>query len=248
MRGQSDVNINRFAADLFDGLPQRYDTLGNLLSFGQDRRWRKELVTRVCAGKPIHLVLDVATGPGGVALAIRNATDAQVVGLDLTRPMLDRAKANLEMRGEFGVHLVQGRGEQLPFANATFDAVTFTYLLRYVDDPAATLSELTRVLRPSGVLASLEFHVPQNPWWYSLWWLYTRSILPVAGWITGGRQWFRVGRFLGPNISNHYQRYSVEWTAKAWSQAGIDAIGIRRMSLGGGLVMWGEKRRDIGEQ
>jgi demethylmenaquinone methyltransferase/2-methoxy-6-polyprenyl-1,4-benzoquinol methylase len=189
-------------------------------------------------------VLDVATGPAGVALAIRSATGAQVVGVDLTRPMLERARQNLISLHEDAVHLVQGRGEELPFEDGSFDAVTFTYLLRYVADPAATLAELARVLRPGGVLANLEFHLPPAPGWRGLWWCYTRLVLPVAGWLTGGREWFEVGRFLGPNITRHYRRYPLAWTIGAWQQAGIEDVGSRLMSLGGGLVMWGTKPGD----
>jgi demethylmenaquinone methyltransferase/2-methoxy-6-polyprenyl-1,4-benzoquinol methylase len=243
MVGRIDTAPNRQATELFDGLPARYDRLGALLSLGQDRRWRKEMVSHVVAG-PTGRVLDVATGPAGVALAIRSATGAQVVGLDLTGPMLARARQNLASRHEGGVHLVQGRGEELPFADGAFDAVSFTYLLRYVADPAATIAELARVLRPGGTLSSLEFHLPPNPVWRGLWWCYTRLVLPVAGWLTGGREWFEVGRFLGPNISRHYRRYPLAWTIEAWGGAGIDGVGSRLMSLGGGLVMWGTKPVD----
>jgi demethylmenaquinone methyltransferase/2-methoxy-6-polyprenyl-1,4-benzoquinol methylase len=167
-----------------------------------------------------------------------------VVGLDLTATMLARARQNLASRQEGGVHLVQGRGEELPFADGAFDAVSFTYLLRYVADPAATIAELARVLRPGGSLSSLEFHLPPSPLWRGLWWGYTRWVLPVAGWLTGGREWFEVGRFLGPNISRHYRRYPLAWTVEAWTRAGIDGVGSRLMSLGGGLVMWGTKPVD----
>lgn len=240
MMARSNTAPNRFASELFDGLPARYDRLGAWLSLGQDRRWRHELVDHVAEARPAR-VLDVATGPAGIALAIRVATGAQVVGVDLTGPMLAQARQNLARRGERGVHLVQGRGEELPFADGEFDAVTFSYLLRYVADPGATIGELARVLRPGGVLASLEFHVPPHPWWHAWWWGYTRAVLPVAGWLTGGTEWFEVGRFLGPSISNHYRRYPLGWTVTAWERAGIDAVGTRLMSLGGGLVMWGTK-------
>ncbi|HEX3460635.1 MAG TPA: class I SAM-dependent methyltransferase [Acidimicrobiales bacterium] len=243
MVGRIDTAPNRQATELFDGLPARYDRLGALLSLGQDRRWRKEMVSHVVAG-PTGRVLDVATGPAGVALAIRSATGAQVVGLDLTGPMLARARQNLASRHEGGVHLVQGRGEELPFADGAFDAVSFTYLLRYVADPEATVAELARVLRPGGTLSSLEFHLPPNPVWRGLWWCYTRLVLPVAGWLTGGREWFEVGRFLGPNITRHYRRYPLAWTIEVWSRAGIQGVGSRLMSLGGGLVMWGTKPVD----
>jgi demethylmenaquinone methyltransferase/2-methoxy-6-polyprenyl-1,4-benzoquinol methylase len=134
-----------------------------------------------------------------------------------------------------------GRGEQLPFPDASFDALSFTYLLRYVEDPAATIRELARVVRPGGVLANLEFLVPRTRFWRAWWWAYTRGVLPLAGALTGGREWYRVGRFLGPNISAHYRRFPVEWTVQAWRDAGITDVGVRRMSLGGGLVMWGRR-------
>ena len=104
------------------------------------------------------------------------------------------------------MELTAGRAEQLPFPDDTFDALTFTYLLRYVADPAATLRELARVLKPGAPMASLEFLVPRNAFWRGWWWLYTRLVLPVAG-AVGGRDWITVGRFLGPNISGHYRRY-----------------------------------------
>ena len=127
------------------------------------------------------------------------------------------------------------------FLTATFDALTFTYLLRYVEDPEATLRELARVVKPGGSVASLEFLLPPNPFWRVMWWLYTRIVLPAGGFVTGGREWFRVGRFLGPNISAHYRKYPVSWTEDAWCQAGFEDVGVRVMSLGGGLVMWGTR-------
>lgn len=232
---------NEAAERLFRDLPNRYDRLSYLLSFGQDRRWRREVVHRVSQRAAGPLVLDVATGPAGVALALRSATRSHVVGLDLTASMLERARSNIEGRGERDVHLVQGRAEELPFADNTFDAVTFSYLLRYVENPDDTLAELARVLRPGGMLASLEFHVPPNPWWRAWWWLYTRAVLPAAGMISGGAEWRRVGHFLGPSISAHCRRYPVAWTVTAWHRAGVRDVDARLMSLGGGLVMSGIK-------
>jgi demethylmenaquinone methyltransferase/2-methoxy-6-polyprenyl-1,4-benzoquinol methylase len=97
------------------------------------------------------------------------------------------------------------------------------------------------VVRPGGTIGNLEFLVPSHPFWRFWWWGYTRLVLPVAGAATGGREWFAVGRFLGPNISAHYRRYPLSWTVQAWREAGIDAVGVRTMSLGGGLVMWGSR-------
>ncbi len=230
---------NAFARRLFSPLPERYDRLAEVLSFGQNGRWRRAMVDHVVGTSP-ELVLDVATGPAGVALQVAARTGARVVGVDVTESMLRRARDNVGRAGA-RIELALGRGEQLPFADGAFDAVTFTYLLRYVDDPAATIRELTRVVRPGGVLASLEFNVPSGAFWRFWWWGYTRAVLPLAGWVTGGREWFDVGRFLGPNISSHYRRYPVSWTIGAWRDAGMVDVGARPMSLGGGLVMWGRR-------
>jgi demethylmenaquinone methyltransferase/2-methoxy-6-polyprenyl-1,4-benzoquinol methylase len=156
--------------------------------------------------------------------------------------MLREGLANVTRAGQGDrIALVLGRGEELPFPDRTFDALSFTYLLRYVADPAATLGELSRVVKPGGAVASLEFAVPAARGWHALWWLYTRAVLPVAGLITGGRAWFDVGRFLGPNITDHYRRHPVDTIVAAWEKAGINDVTVRRMSLGGGIVMSGRK-------
>jgi demethylmenaquinone methyltransferase / 2-methoxy-6-polyprenyl-1,4-benzoquinol methylase len=232
---------NRFAQHLFAPLPQRYDQLAEILSFGQNGRWRRAMVGRI-APAPGQAVLDVASGTAGVALQIAARTGASVVGVDLTEQMLRQGQRNVADAGlSDRIRLTAGRAEQLPFADATFDALTFTYLLRYVLDPQATLSELARVVKPGGQVASLEFLVPPSRFWRPWWWLYTRLLLPAGGLVTGGREWFEVGRFLGPNISGHYRRYPVAWTVEAWRKAGFIDVGVRVMSLGGGLVMWGTR-------
>ena len=240
---RSRAQPNTFARDLFDGLPARYDLLADLLSFGQNHRWRSAMVDAVAAARPApRLVLDVATGTAGVALMLAARTDAEVVGVDLTEQMLRQGRERVRRRGRSArVHLLVGRGEQLPFPDATFDALTFSYLLRYVADPVATLAELARVVRPGGVVASLEFAVPANPAWFAAWRLYTRVGLPAGGLVAGGREWARVGRFLGPSIEQHYRTLTVRDHVAAWLQAGIGSVHARPMSLGGGLVMWGRK-------
>ncbi len=235
MRGE------RVARDVFVGLPAHYDRLAYLLSFGQDRRWRRAVVNRTAAAAP-GLVLDVATGPAGIALAIADRTGADVVGVDLNEPMLRAGLARTRRPGQRGrVRLAVGRADQLPFPDASFDAVSFSYLLRYVDDPAATVAEMARCVRPGGTLASLEFMVPPQPGWRAAWWLYTRLALPLLGGLTGGPAWYRVGRFLGPSISTHYQRYSLDDHIALWEAAGLTDVGTGVMSLGGGLIMWGRK-------
>jgi demethylmenaquinone methyltransferase/2-methoxy-6-polyprenyl-1,4-benzoquinol methylase len=190
-------------------------------------------------------VLDVATGPAGVALELADRTEARITGVDVSEEMLGRGRRNVDVAGRADrIVFVVGQGENLPFPDGTFDALTFTYLLRYVADPAATISELARVVRPDGPIASLDFAVPPTRFWRGWWWIYTRAVLPLAGAALGGRAWFDVGRFIGPSISGHYRRFPVAATVGAWEAAGLTDIGVRRMSLGGGLVMWG-RRADL---
>jgi demethylmenaquinone methyltransferase / 2-methoxy-6-polyprenyl-1,4-benzoquinol methylase len=242
---QADLEAtDRFARQLFTPLADRYDRLAEWLSFGQNSRWRRAMVDQVVDVGP-SVVCDVATGTAGVALQLAGRSGARVVGVDLTTAMLQRGRRNVVVAGAGSrVELVAGKGEQLPFADRTFDALTFTYLLRYVDDPQATLRELARVVRPGGVVANLEFLLPANPIWRAAWWLYTRTLLPLGGLLAGGREWFDVGRFLGPSISNHYRRYPLSWTVDAWRAAGMTDVTVRTMSLGGGLVMWGRRADD----
>jgi demethylmenaquinone methyltransferase / 2-methoxy-6-polyprenyl-1,4-benzoquinol methylase len=238
---RSRQDPTRFAQQLFDDLPRRYDLLVEALTFGQNRRWRRAMVNPVAEAEPAT-VLDVASGTAGVALQLARRTGAHITGIDVTEAMLRRGQAAVRANGARDrISLVTGQAEALPFPDASIDGLTFTYLLRYVADPAATLAELARVVRPGGTIASLEFHVPPHRLARGAWWLYTRVALPLLGGLTGGRPWYRVGRFLGPSISTHYDRYPVSWTVDAWRQAGITAIDVRLMSLGGGLVMWGRR-------
>jgi demethylmenaquinone methyltransferase / 2-methoxy-6-polyprenyl-1,4-benzoquinol methylase len=231
---------NRFAQHLFAPLPQRYDRLAELLSFGQNGRWRRAMISRI-EPAPGQTVLDVASGTAGVALGLARS-GATVVGVDLTEQMLRQGQRNVDGAALAArIRLVAGRAEQLPFDDAAFDALTFTYLFRYVVDPQATLRELARVVKPGARVASLEFMLPPSRFWRFWWFLYTRLLLPAGGLLTGGRQWYEVGRFLGPSISGHYRRYPLAWTVEAWRKAGFTDVGARVMSLGGGLVMWGTR-------
>jgi demethylmenaquinone methyltransferase/2-methoxy-6-polyprenyl-1,4-benzoquinol methylase len=232
---------NAFATNLFQGLPPRYDLLAEVLSFRQNAQWRGDLVSRIASSRPAR-ILDVATGTAGVAIQLARRTGAQVIGIDLSEAMLARGRERVRAAGlDARITLQAGRAEELPFPTDSFDAVSFTYLLRYVRDPAATLAELARVVRPGGTLAGLDFFVPPNAAWHAAWWLYTRSVLPAAGLVLGGPRWWRVGRFLGPNIANFYRAWPQPRIADAWRAAGMVEVEHRVMSVGGGLVMWGRK-------
>ena len=229
------------ALKLFAGLPGRYDAAGAALSFGQDPRWRRAMVARVDAG-PRDRVLDVATGTGMVAAALVRRYGCEVVGLDQSPEMLGRAEERLRADPQLAerIELVRGEAESLPFADGEFDHLTFTYLLRYVDDPGATLRELARVVAPGGRIASLEFMLPPNRIARSLWRLYTRVGLPSLGRLIS-RDWLEVGRFLGPSITDLYTRLPLERQLELWRAAGIGSVEAKVMSLGGGVVIWGTR-------
>ena len=233
----------RHALQLFTGLPGRYGPMGAVLSFGQDPRWRRALVRGVTPSG--ERVLDVATGTGLVAAELIRQGAARVTGVDQSEAMLDGARARVA--GDHAlrerVELVRGEAERLPFPDDTFAVVTFTYLLRYVDDRSATMRELVRVLAPGGRIGMLEFGVPAQPALRALWRVHTRVGLPLLGRLVS-RGWFEVGRFLGPNIEQFHA--AEPDLAALWRAAGITDIRVRRMSFGAGLLMWGVKAARTG--
>ena len=223
------------ARELFAPLGPTYDRYAHLLSFGQDPRWRAFLVSRI--PREAKRVLDVATGTAAVAIELARAEpERTVVGLDQSPEMLAVAR---ERVGE-QIQLHEGRAESLPFADGEFDALTFTYLLRYVDDVPATLRELARVVRPGGVIAMQEFGLPRGAW-RPLWELYVRVGLPAAGAVIAPG-WHEVGSFLGPSIRGFWREWPERRLLDAWRDAGLDDVHARQMSLGGGCVVWGTRR------
>jgi demethylmenaquinone methyltransferase / 2-methoxy-6-polyprenyl-1,4-benzoquinol methylase len=184
----------------------------------------------------------VATGTGMVAEALVRRYGCTVVGIDQSSEMLSGAQAKLDRDPQLAsnIELVRGEAESLPFGEGEFDHLTFTYLLRYVDDPGATLTELARVVKPGGHVASLEFMLPPNPISRSLWHAYTRAAMPLLGRLISP-EWHEVGRFLGPSISDLYRRLPLERQLELWRAAGIEQVEARVMSFGGGVVIWGTR-------
>jgi demethylmenaquinone methyltransferase/2-methoxy-6-polyprenyl-1,4-benzoquinol methylase len=224
---------------LFQGLPRHYDRMGAMLSFGQDPRWRRALV-RAIDPQPGERVLDVATGTGMVAVALARRSACEVVGLDQSEAMLAEARARVGSEPGLAarVSLVRGEAEQLPFADAEFDALTFTYLLRYVDDRAATMRQLARVVKPGGRIGMIEFGVPRRHRLRALWRVHTRVGLPFLGRLVAPA-WLEVGRFLGPSIE---ELYDLEPDLVGlWGRAGIRDVRLHSMSFGAGIVMSGVK-------
>lgn len=175
---------------MFSRIAQRYDVANHVLSGGIDHWWRKRLVSAVACAHPSR-VLDVATGSGDVAFALREklGQTAEIVGMDFCEPMLveaERKKATDPSRFS-KIEFTVGDGMNLPARDESFDAVTISFGLRNMADRHRCLSEMHRVLRPTGTLFVLEFSQPQR-WFRPLYFAYLRYLLPkLAGAVTGDR-------------------------------------------------------------
>ena len=234
-RTLAPVDRSDHAKELFAPLGPSYERYGSALSYGQDPRWRRFLVSRIDAG-PGDRVLDVATGTGAVARELVEQKACAVVGIDQSPEMLAEARRRTDGR----IELIEASAEELPFADGEFDALTFTYLMRYVDEPAATLRELVRVVKPGGTIAGLEFGLPRGVWRLP-WEAHVRAVLPGVG-LAYRRGWREAGSFLGPSIRGHYTRWPLEAQLAAWREAGLSEVAALPMSFGAGIVIWGRKR------
>ena len=226
------------ARELFAPLGPTYERYARLLSFGQDPRWRRFLVSRIPAGAD-DVVLDVATGTAAVARELVRQKGCAVVGVDQSAEMLTEARQRLAAESE-RIRLVEAPAHELPFEDCSFDGLTAAYLLRYLDDLPAGLAELARVLRPGATAAQLDFGVPPAPLPRAAWNLYVDAGLPLLGRaISPG--WHEVGRFLGSSIRDFDARWPLPRLVDAFGKAGFEEVQARRLSLGGCVVLWGRR-------
>lgn len=218
--------MNQTAQRLFAPIASDYERWARILSVGQDGRWRRSMVDAL--GLPAaSSVLDVAAGTGSISRLLRTQGH-RVTPVDLTFEMLSLHP---------GPARVQARAETLPFGDEGFDGVTFGYLLRYVDDPVDCLLELKRVVRPGGVIGMIEFGFPSGIW-RAMWQLYSGLLLPAAGRLISP-DWYEVGRFLRTSIEEFHQRHPD--LPGLFEAAGWVNVRVRRLSLGGGLALWGRR-------
>lgn len=219
---------SRFARELFGGIATRYNTPARVLSFGAYGAWRRALVEAL-ALDPSDRVLDVATGTGLIARDAERRYGCAVVGLDVTEAMLRHGERR---------RVVAGDAQRLPFPDGAFDALTFSYLLRYVEDPAVTLRELSRVVRPGGTVGSVEFCLPANGILRTGWRGVAHGMFAPAS-ATLGPGWARVGAFLPASIEGWMRDWPLERQVGAWEEAGLRGVRVRRMTLGTGVAMIG---------
>ena len=206
---------------MFDQLAERYDLLNDLLSLGQDRRWRR-LTARAVAGVPGQRVLDLAAGTGTSSRALA-AGGARCVGCDFSLGMLQVGVRRPAARVAF----VAGDALALPFRDESFDAVTISFGLRNLVDPDAGLAEMLRVTRPGGRLVVCEFgHLPWR-WPDALYARYLAAVLPAAARRLSGNP--AAYEYLAESIAGWPAQPELARRIRA---AGWSAVGWRNLTFG----------------
>jgi demethylmenaquinone methyltransferase/2-methoxy-6-polyprenyl-1,4-benzoquinol methylase len=169
----------RYVRALFATIADRYDVITVVLSYGQDRRWKRRLL-EVAAPPPGASVLDLATGTGDIAFAFA-ARGARVVGVDVTYRMIELARAKTDARSPASFLVADMLA--LPFAAGSFDFVTTGYGLRNVPDLARAVDEIRRVLKPGGQALSLDFNRPSNALVRTAYLWYLTIVGGALGWL-----------------------------------------------------------------
>jgi len=168
-------------AKMFDNISARYDFLNHLLSFGIDKGWRKKVVRFASVSKP-QRILDIATGTGDLALALSSTGAKEIIGLDISKGMLEVGrqkviKAKLAQK----IDLQYGDSENIPFDSNSFDLVTAAFGVRNFENLDKGLTEMQRVLKPGGKLIVLEFSQPEKAPFKQVFGFYSKRILPTIG-------------------------------------------------------------------
>lgn len=170
-----------FVQSLFDSIAHRYDILNHLLSGGIDILWRKRAVRLLSTFQP-QRVLDIATGTGDFAIETALSLNAVVVGIDISKKMLERAEEKIAKRGlEKTITLIEGAAESLPYTPESFDAVTVAFGVRNFENMEQGLSEMFRVLKRGGTAVILEFSQPVSFPMKQVYGFYKNTIIPFLG-------------------------------------------------------------------
>ncbi|HTO16911.1 MAG TPA: bifunctional demethylmenaquinone methyltransferase/2-methoxy-6-polyprenyl-1,4-benzoquinol methylase UbiE [Edaphocola sp.] len=178
---ESQAGKKQQVAEMFDRISERYDLLNHLLSLNIDKKWRKKAIQSLTPIQP-KVILDVATGTGDLAITALNLNPESIIGVDISKGMLEKGKIKIKEKGlDQKIELQYGDSEQLPFEASFFDAVTCAYGVRNFANLEKGLSEMSRVLRPGGRLAILEFSKPKNFLVKPLFKFYFKFILPTIG-------------------------------------------------------------------
>lgn len=214
-------------SSMFGRIAGRYDRANRLLSGGTDLYWRRHLVRMVSKTAPSHLI-DLATGSGDVAFALQKGIhpSPSIIGLDFCQPMLDQAVAKQQpVSPEKPVEFLQGDILNLPFENNSFDTATIAFGFRNLENRDQGLSEIFRILKPSGNLFILEFSQPYK-WFRPLYFFYLKRILPrLAKWATGDIQAYQ---YLAGSIESFPSRQQI---TQQLQNAGFSNVRAKPLTL-----------------
>jgi len=195
---------------MFNEISGRYDFLNHFLSFGIDHWWRRKFVSVLSKKKPL-LILDVATGTGDLAIAMRTLSPEKITGIDIASQMLDIGKIKIEKKKLTGkIIFLTGDAESIPFPDKSFDAVTVAFGVRNFENLEKGLLEMKRILKPGGTMQILEFSHPGSAPFNQIYRFYSRFIIP----------------FFGKIISRNNQAYSYLPESVAAFPSGDDFIRI----------------------
>lgn len=167
--------------EMFDQISHRYDLLNHLLSVNIDKAWRNKAIKMLKVFQP-KTILDIATGTADFAIAAGKLNPEKITGIDLSEGMLRIGRQKVEKKGLS--HLIELRkadSEALPFENHSFDAAVVGFGVRNFENLEKGLAEIFRVLRPGGVFVVLEFSLPKNKVFRSLYFFYFLKVLPWLG-------------------------------------------------------------------
>ncbi len=166
---------------MFDAISSNYDGLNRVISFGIDIKWRNRVVAILKKKNP-NKILDIATGTGDLAINLVKTGAEQVIGLDISKGMLEIGKKKVADKGlDSTIEMIVGDSENLTFEDHTFDAVTVAFGVRNFENLEKGLAEIYRVLKPSGTFIVLETSVPTKSPFKQGYWFYTKNILPLIG-------------------------------------------------------------------
>jgi len=187
---------------LFNKIAKHYDSLNTFFSFGMDKFWRKKLVEQISGA---HLILDIATGTGEVAIEIvKKLEGAKVIGIDPSAEMLSFARKKCDsVQYRDKISLVEGYAENLPFEDGKFDAITIAFGIRNTVNPLQSLKEMNRVLKTDGKVAILEFTIPKNAIFAPIYLFYFKKFLPFIGSFFGSKKEYK---YLSDSTSAFPQR------------------------------------------
>ncbi len=223
---------------MFDAIARRYDILNRTLSAGFDRGWRREaLASLELTGR--ERLLDICTGTADIPVAARtHRVASHVVGVDFSGEMLRVGLAKVRRAGlDSSVQLIRADATRLPLPDKSFDAATVAFGIRNVERPREACAEMSRVVRPAGRVAILEFGMPRRAWLKSLYRWYFTQLLPR----------------IGSAVSGHASAYSYlpesvrvfpppEEFCRMLASAGFDDVEARPLTAGIVYLYTGRKR------